>query len=373
MSGDHYIARIAGELRKKGYGGRIYGLCGAESRSAGIESLWASERLQLIGVAEVLGSLPDILRLMRDMCRNVLETCPTAIVVADSPDFHLPLLRRLRRKGYGGRIFYVAPPSVWAWRRYRAADLRTLVDENLPLFRFEHEYLLSVSCKSYWNGHPLVEEFDGWRPDRASFLSDVEWGGEPGNPGRIVALLPGSRRGEIEQLHPILTEVYDAAIRRGYTPIFSIAPGLSDHAREDILRRTGDAGQNRHRGRGRELLAQSLVAAGASGTVAAEALLLRRYMVIAYKLRPLSAFIGKRLLKGVRFGIPNLLAGESFYPELIQDDATGANVAAAVFDWLDADAGTLRAARARMEELIALMGHPGVYDFWSDRILEAIR
>lgn len=372
VSGDHYLARVHARLRSEGYSGRIYGLCGDESRKAGVEGLWRAERLQLIGVSEVLGSLPDILKLMSEMVREIASTNPAAIVCVDSPDFHLPLIRRIRRHGYRGRIFYISPPSVWAWRSYRVRDLAAFVDECLPLFKFEHDYLLNAGCRSLWTGHPLVEEFADWQPDVASTRAEVCRFGERAEPARIVAMLPGSRRGEIEQLYPIMSGLCGPLAERGYTPVFSVARGLSERASQDLYERLERDGRYYYTGAGRDLMAASEMIVGSSGTATAEALLLHKYMVVLYKLRKLSGFIGKILLSHVMFAIPNLLAGRIFYPELIQDHATTAEAGKATFEWLNLPEDERALRTSEMVRLSGLMGARGVYDFWAGRISAAL-
>ncbi|MDR3254190.1 MAG: lipid-A-disaccharide synthase [Synergistaceae bacterium] len=372
VSGDHYIARVFEELRSSGYSGRVCGLCGDESRRAGVEALWMSERLQIMGFSEILAAIGDILKLMGEIFRSVMSLRPGVMLLADSPDFHLPLIRKLRRGGYRGKIFYISPPSVWAWRAYRVRTLRRHVDMCLPLFRFERDFLQKHDVDSLWSGHPLVEEFAGEPLDEMDIASRVVCPSGAIDPDRVVALLPGSRRMEVEQLYPILSEVAENLAGRGYSPVFSVAPGLSDGAKNYLLPKLASSGQNYFEGRGRELMALSKVVAGSSGTATAEALLLSRYMVVLYKLRPLSAIIGKILLSHIFFAIPNLLANEMFFPELLQERATGANATAELLGWLEMDDEKRGAKEARMRELAASMGRPGVYDFWAGRVLEAL-
>jgi lipid-A-disaccharide synthase len=372
VSGDHYIARICAKLRSMRYGGRICGLCGQESAYAGAEALWRSERLQILGIAEAIGSIADILKLLRQMRGFVLNEVPRALIFADSPDFHLPLIKRLRRSGYGGKIFYVSPPSVWAWRSYRARDLLMYVDECFPLFKFEHEYLKKTGTASFWTGHPLVGEFASLKIDTDTVALGINKGAGDLDPDRVVALLPGSRMTEIGQLYPILAAVAEKLAARGFSPVFSVAPGLSAKARGFLLGKLSDSGQHYYCGSGRELMALSKTVAGSSGTATAEALLLKRYMVVIYKMKPLSAFIGKLLLSHLFFALPNLLAGEMFFPELIQGRATPEAIAGELFAWLDMDSARRAAKEARMGELARLMGAPDAYDFWAHRIMEAL-
>jgi len=370
ISGDHYIAGTATALRRKGFDGEIYGLCGALSRSAGIKEMWGNEALHLMGVSEVVRSVGSVLRLMREMRRHIIEHMPDAVLVADSPDFHLPLIRSIRRRGYRGKIFYISPPSVWAWRRYRVKDLVRRVNMCFPLFAFEHEYLLSAGVISRWIGHPLAEEFADCSVSRGDVIKNIK-GEQPGENDVIAALLPGSRRSEIEMLYPALSGLYTLLEKDGVKAVFSVAPGLSERTGEFLSRALEKSGERYYEGRGRDIMGAADVVAGASGTATAEALLLRRYMVVMYKVRPLSSVIGRFLLRGVKFAIPNLLAGEYFFPELIQEYATPRNAYAEVRRWLDMDSRARGDAMARMDGLIQKMGSGGVYEFWAGDILEA--
>ncbi|MDR1915909.1 MAG: hypothetical protein LBQ58_04975 [Synergistaceae bacterium] len=373
VSGDHYTARIGTLLRERGFEGKIYGLCGAESRDAGFEALWENERLHIMGITEVLSSLPDILSLMGEMYRNIMKNRPEAMVVADSPDFHLPLIRRLRHGGYRGKIFYISPPAVWAWRKYRVADLIRNVDVCMPLFNFEHDYLVSRGCNSSWTGHPLVEEFNRDRQCEDEVCSRVRGTRRPKPGDSIIALLPGSRRSEIESLYPVLSEVASAVTDRGCCPVFSIAPGLSERAREYLMSNIERNSHSYYDGPGRDIMAVSEAVAGSSGTATAQALLLRRYMIVMYKMKPLTALVGKMLLKGVYFAIPNLLAEEIFYPELIQNNANAELAVQEICKWLDMDEYAKKNVIRRMDELVTLMGSPGVYDFWADQIIGELK
>jgi lipid-A-disaccharide synthase len=372
VSGDHYLARIVPSLRNMGFDGRLYGMCGEESVSAGVETVWRNERLHLMGIVEVIGAIRGVLELIGEMYAEVMRSRPAAVVVVDSPDFHLPLIRRLRRGGYSGKIVYVSPPSVWAWRSYRVRTLARCVDLCLPLFHFEHDYLSRHGCRSVWMGHPLVEELadQGCRP--LSGLG-IQGRGEGFDDNRMIALLPGSRRMEIKNLYAALSRAYDILTERGYSPVFSLAPGLSDGARSLLMSNIDAECRAHFEGPGRDLMAASLMVIGSSGTATAEALLLRRYMVVMYRLSPMSAVIGKLLLPRVRFAIPNILAGDEFYPELLQRRATGEAAAAEALAWLEADESVRSGRLSRMEELVGLMGGGGVYGSWSGLILEEAR
>ena len=148
---------------------------------------------------------------------------------------------------------------------------------------------------------------------------------------------------------------------------------MSERTREYISLSLEKSGERYYEGRGRDIIGAADVVAGASGTATAEALLSRRHMVVMYKVRPLSSVIGRLLLRGVKFAIPNLLAGEYFFPELLQGKATPRNAYAEVRRWLDMDSRARGDAMARMEGLIQKMGSTGVYEFWAGDILGAMQ
>ena len=363
-SGDHYTANVALALRNAGYAGEIWGMGGGESRAAGVDVQWDGEKLQLLGLAEVVSSIPSIWAMGRDIVRRVLKARPDCVVVADSPDFHMRLISWLRREGYDGRIFYISPPSVWAWRSGRADDLRRNVDECLPLFRFEHEYLLSRGCRSYWKGYPMLEEFsrENIRRSLPDKLSSDE---------KLVAILPGSRRSEIKYLLPTFEQCASVLAARGWHPVFSVAPGLNGAVRESMLARFKNSGVDYSEGPGRELLAAAACAIGASGTVTVESLLLDRYMVVAYRLNALSALIGRFVLKTRRFAMANILAGTDMFPELIQGAATKENILEYALQWLEGGEEHRAAVVKLMEDTRRTLGETGVYQAWAGRIMEA--
>ena len=158
-----------------------------EPKEAGVRVEWPGEELQLFGIAEVLSSVPKLFRLLNEMTDRIMQRGPQSVVIADSPDFNIRLVQKLRSKGYKGRVFYISPPSVWAWRRERVKKIAAVVDECFPLFRFEHEFLLKNGCSSYWTGHPMIEEFS----DKEALAANLP---ESYRDDRmLIGFLPGSR------------------------------------------------------------------------------------------------------------------------------------------------------------------------------------
>ena len=322
---------------------------------------WSYEELKLMGITEVLPAIPRLLRLRRTMVRAILERSPEAVVVVDSPDFHLGLVSRLRRAGYGGKTVCLATPTVWAWRSGRVRALRRDFDLCLPLFSFEHRYLAERGVNSRWAVHPLVEGLKGCRAPEALRRRTGD--------ARVIALMPGSRRYDIR--YHLERLIGAARILRddGRLPIFSIAPGLSPALAAELRERL--EGFETWDGEGRELMEAAEAVAGVSGTVAVEAMLLRRYMVVIYNGNAVSWAIARALVRIPYISIPNYLAGPTgtpLYPELLRGDARPERIVQELYRYTD-DPAVRSEADRRMEEARAAMGAGDAAGFWAEAIL----
>lgn len=355
---------VAKSLRAAGYSGEIWGMGAIESRQAGVRCDWAGEKLQLFGLTEVVSAIPSIFRLMNEVVDRIIHERPACVVVADSPDYHMRLIKKLRSKGYGGKIFYISPPSVWAWRSSRADDLRAYTDECLPLFEFEHRFLQERGCNSYWIGHPLLEEFSRRMPE--------ELPPELKDDDRIVAFLPGSRRSEVTKLMPVMEETAANIAANGWHPVFSIAPGLNPEARMQMQERFRKNGFRYYDGPGRDLMRAARCAIAASGTITVESLLLNCYMVVTYKLNAFSAMIGRMVVKTKHYAMANILYGSQIFPEFLQENATSDNLTQSALAWLEAPQSSRDAIYEKMEQARQLLGKPGVYEYWADRIMRGV-
>ena len=374
VSGDLYAAGLVRALlrRRPALRGRIWGMMGPRTEEACGELApdlphWSYEELKLMGITEVLPAVPRLLRLRRTMVRAILERRPEAVVVVDSPDFHLSLVSRLRRAGYGGsdekmgKTVCLATPTVWAWRSGRVRALRRDFDLCLPLFSFEHRYLIERGVNSRWAVHPLVEGLGGCRAPEAlrRRIGDA----------RVIALMPGSRRYDIryhlEQLMGAARILRDD----GRLPIFSIAPGLSSALAAELRERL--EGFETWDGEGRELMEAAEAVAGVSGTVAVEAMLLRRYMVVIYNGNAVSWAIARALVRIPYISIPNYLAGPPgtpLYPELLRGDAQPERIVQELYRYTD-DPTVRSEADRRMEEAREAMGTGDAAAFWAESIL----
>jgi lipid-A-disaccharide synthase len=358
-SGDRYAARIAESLRLCGYGGELFGRVGHLGEAAGIRRDFDAGELAILGITEAIGALPRLRRALDGTAQAIRDRNPDAVILIDAPDFHLPLARRIRALGYGGPIVDVAPPTVWAWRRGRLRTLRGAFTLCLPLFAFEHRFLAGNGVRSLWRGHPLLDDWSG-RPCRP-----------PAEGDRRIALLPGSRQSEVLRLLPVLEDAARRLAESGFEPVFSVAPGLREETADLLGRRLARSGFRTDGAPGADLMARSACVIGASGTATLEALLSDRYMVVLFRTGLLNWTIARLFIRTPYIGIPNLVAEEPLFPELIQDRATGEGAAAEARAYLDSP--ERRKDRAvRMDSARRRLGRPGVYRFWAESLLALI-
>jgi lipid-A-disaccharide synthase len=335
-----------------------------------------------LGISEAIRAVPRLLRLREFLVETIFRERPAAVVLVDSPDFHLPLAKRLSEKGYRGHIHYIAPPTVWAWRRGRTELLRRYVHRCFPLFAFENAFLNAQGVRSSFLGHPLLDET--WTSRRAAA------------PLRKVVLLPGSRRSEVERLLPVLLQVAKELRRKNVEPFVSVAPALSEEVRRhlaDACRDIGLFGTLSREGEpavfrvktgssavsgdssqcsARALLAEADAAVGACGTVAVEALLQRRFMVVLYKGSWMSNLVYRTCVHTPFVAVPNLLCGRAVYPELLQDEARPERILEVLDQW-NSRAEVRKTVNALLERGRAALGAPGAARFWARTMLEDLR
>ena len=367
-SGDHYMAEIVKALRFGGFDGELWGMGAAESRAADVDVLWRGEQLQLFGLTEVFSSVPRVLRLLKETADTIVRRNPDAVVVVDSPDYHLRLLAKLRKYGYAGPVFYVSPPTVWAWRSGRVKYLKKYVTECFPLYKFEHDYFVSHGCSSYWDGAPLLEEF----VKRGETKIPDEFAGND----RIVAFMPGSRRSEVTKLVPVMEQAAEILSAHGWQPVFSVAQGLNPEAKAQLVKTLDEKRLRHFDGSGRELLAAAQCSVSASGTITVESLLLEKYMVSVYKMNALSGFIANLIVKpGLPagcFSMTNIIAQEEIFPERFQNKCTPEAVADKALAWLEGSAEFRAGVLGKLKQTKAKLGTTGVYERWAKRIMERI-
>jgi len=360
VSGDIYAGGIIRELLTLNPSLKIWGMLGEKSVNAGGFAKWSYEELKLMGLFEIIPSIPRLLKLKRTITREILSENPDAVILTDCPDFHLMLAKGLRKSGYNGKIISLIPPTVWAWRSGRVKNLRRDFDFCLPLFSFEHEFLLKHGVKSLWQSHPLVKEIESVGLSQ-KFRERFEG-------GQIIALMPGSRRYDIKFHLDTLIKTAEILKSGGYSPVFSIAEGLSPDLASELRERLKNC--DYWDGSGRELMLGSLASVGVSGTVSVEAMLLGRFMTVIYNMNRVNYMILKRLVKVKYISIPNLLSKRMIYPELLCEKATPSNIAREVERYLN-DEDYRSETDTAIKSASEAMGHGDAFKFWAETVLRS--
>lgn len=310
VSGDFLGAGLMTALRDHYPNACFEGVGGEQMLAAGLDVWHPMHRLSVMGLVEVLRHLPSLLALRRELVARWIAAPPDVFIGIDAPDFNLGLARRLKRAGIP-TVHYVSP-TVWAWRQGRVRLIRRAVDRMLSIFPFETAFFEQHGVPVTFVGHPLADAIDlnAPTPDAAETL----------------AVLPGSRLGEIEAMGAIFIDTarWLMARRPGLQVIIPCATSAIRHALEALLaeRGDGDGGIRLVDGQARACLASARVALVASGTASLEAMLLKRPMVVAYRVSPITAWLARRLVKVPHIAMPNLIAGERLVPEHIQEQVT---------------------------------------------------
>lgn len=330
-SGDFLGAGLLAALRERRPELVAEGIGGARMIAGGFDGHYPMERLSVMGLVESLGRYAELLPMRARLAQRLIARRPDVFVGIDSPDFNLGLERRLRRAGIP-TVHYVSP-SVWAWRRYRVRKIARSVSLMLTLFPFEARFYEEHGVPVEFVGHPLADLVP-MEPDRAGARREL---GLPAQ-GEVVALLPGSRLSEVSRLAgPLLrTGRWLRERRPGLRFVAPLVDAATRACFEAARRRPGAELEVRVlEGGARTAMAAADAVLLASGTAALEALLLKRPMVIAYRMNPLTYRIMKAMFHAPFVGLPNLLAGHEVAPELLQDAAVPERLGPAVLALLE--------------------------------------
>jgi lipid-A-disaccharide synthase len=363
-SGDLYASRVVEALRARHPDAEFFGCAGPRMQAAGVRAIVDSRALAVAGLIEVVPHIPRIWLLFRKLIRAAKTEKPDIAVLADSPDFHLRLAKKL--KALGIPIVYLIAPQAWAWREGRVRILRRNIRRLLCIFPFEQEFFTRHGVPTTYIGHPLGGIV---KPSmsRAEFLQQFSIPRDR----PLIALLPGSRHGEVARHLPYLL---DAAARiaktRPATFVLALPPGFgfeTSKIRDTVKfwERNGVAsiqvleGQVIE-GKTWDTLAYCDLALAASGTVTIEAALLGAPMVTFYRVNELSWRLGRWLVRAPFLSMVNLVAERQIAVELIQHDMTGEKIAAEAIRLLDDEAAreAMSAGLAEVRAKLATGGDP---------------
>ncbi|BEH09761.1 lipid-A-disaccharide synthase [Geobacter sulfurreducens subsp. ethanolicus] len=351
-SGDLHGAGLVREALRRDPTLSFFGIGGPRMREAGVETLVDSAEMAVIGIVEVLAHFGVISRAFMTLRRVIAANPPDLLILIDYPDFNMLLARVARR--HGVKVLYYISPQVWAWRTGRVKTIGRLVDRMAVVFPFEVPFYERAGVPVSFVGHPLADRV---RPTMGRDEALASFGLDPGR--RVVGLFPGSRRGEIAKLFPVILESAQL-LRERYPGIQFILPLASSLTDGDIAPQLSASGLDVTVARDRVYDVMQVCDAiiTVSGTVTLEIALMGVPMVIIYKVSPLTYQVGKRLIRVDHIGICNIVAGTRVVPELIQDEASADRIAAEIGRYLDdsAYAEKTRAGLAMVKEKLGTGG-----------------
>ena len=351
-SGDRHAARLVQTIRDRSPGAEFYGIGGEALAGQGMRLACQAEDLAVMGLTEVFHKIPVIWRAFQALWGYLREERPDLVILVDFPDFNFVVMRLA--KYFRVPVMYYISPQVWAWRRGRVKTIARLVNRMVVIFPFEAEFYRQHQVAVTYVGHPLLETLPDLPPrpqlrDRFGLqTSDL-----------AVALLPGSRAGEISQLLPDLLAA--AAQLREKLPQCRFLLPLAPTAPKTLVEQLVAAAAvpvAMHQGQTSEILAAADIALVASGTATLETALLGTPMVIVYRVAPLTFAAARLLVRVPNIGMANLLAKEELFPELIQQDVNPARLTAAVMQLLR-DPDYLARISAGLKRIRERLGGPG--------------
>ena len=345
-SGDLLAGLLLGGMRSRWPAMQAFGIGGPKMAAHGFDAWWPHEKLAVHGYSmEVLRRYREISGIRQQLAERLLKDKPDAFIGVDAPDFNLDLEARL--KGQGVKAIHFVSPSIWAWRGKRIEKIRCSTDLVLCLFPFEPAIYAKQGIAASYVGHPLADAIPLDVPRAASRTALGLATGQV-----VIALLPGSRKSEVQYIAPRLLQAAAEMHRQrpGLRFLLPVVPGFR-HLIEPLRRQyAADVDLDLLDGRSHEALAACDVTLVASGTATLEAMLFKRPMVITYAMHPVSWQMMKRMKYQPWVGLPNILLNEFAVPELVQGDGTPARLAQAAFAWLD-DPARCETLRLRFESL----------------------
>ncbi len=308
----------------------IEGICGPAMSAAGCRTLYNSERLAVMGFIEPLLNLPELLKIRRNVREHFLQNRPDVFVGIDSPDFNLSLELDLHKAGIP--VVHYVSPSVWAWRKYRVHKIKKAVDRVLTVFPFEKKFYDQHEVPATFIGHPLADKIP-LEIDKAAARSALNLDPK----GIYIALLPGSRKGEIQHMGEtfIKTAQLCLAAKKEIRFISAVANTQREQELKALVQKIAPGLPVQFfLQQSAKVLAAADVVLVASGTATLETMLYKRPMVIVYQTGFFTYQIAKWLVDVPFIGLPNLLANRCLVPEFIQDQAQPEKLRDALLDWL---------------------------------------
>jgi len=331
VSGDILASGLIREIKSRFPNAEFEGIGGELMLAEGFHSLFPMERLSVMGFTEVLGRLRELLGIRQHLIEHFIANPPDVFIGVDAPDFNLLLERKLKEAGIKS-VHYVSP-SVWAWREKRVHKIVRSVDLMLTLFPFEVDFYAKHGLAARFVGHRLADDIP-MEPDREQARQALSLPQDK----KIIALLPGSRGSEVKKLAALMLHTAQWCLQQ-QADLHFVVPLATERTRglfNDIMQQMNiDLPLTIVDRRSREVMQASDVILLASGTATLEAALMKRPMVVCYKLSALTHWLMKRMALVKYVSLPNILVGREVVPEFIQQEATVENLGPALLSYLD--------------------------------------
>lgn len=349
VSGDTLGAKLIRRFREQGIDAEFEGIGGPQMIAEGFKSYYPMDILSVMGIVEVLKDIKKLFA-VRDGLVEIWSKNPVDVFVGiDAPDFNLRLSKSLKQKQLPIKTVQYVSPSVWAWRQGRVHGIKASIDLVLCLFPFEKAFFKKWDVPAAFVGHPLASQLPLANP-----IADAKEELDLNPDQQHIALLPGSRRGEIERLGPLVLDAAQIVMQKHPEYVFLI-PAINDARKQQIqalldkypadlkakvrlLENTDSESKI-----GRQVMNASNIVALASGTATLEAMLLHRPMVTFYQLNWLTYHVVKFLIKIPYYSLPNIIAGKKVIQELIQKDATPEKLADEIEKLMNVEAAQIQA------------------------------
>jgi lipid-A-disaccharide synthase len=329
-SGDVLGADLIRALKKQFPKAIFEGIGGPKMQAEGFHSLFQMDRLSVMGFVEPLKRLPELLRMRRTVIKRYLENKPAAFIGIDSPDFNANIEFKLHQAGVK-TVHYVSP-SVWAWRQGRIKKIKKSVDLMLCLLPFEAQFYEQHQVPVRFVGHPLAGQLAS-QPDTQAARQQLSLDSDR----PVLCIMPGSRAGEVDMMSEVFLDTAQSVVASvaGLQLVIPAANNARYAQLKDILATRPELEISLILQQSHTAMAASDAVLLASGTTALEAMLLKKPMVVSYKLGALTYKLVSPFIKTPFVSIPNLLANKMLVPELIQDQAKVSHLATAVLNALD--------------------------------------